>query len=490
MPFRHVDELADALIRLRLISPEHLHDCLTALGGQASRPEALLQALESRGELTAYQVGRLRKGETDGLVLGDYKLMYQNASGSFARVWRACSVVDGEMVGLKVLRQRWAKDPKVVAQFRREAELCKKLRHKNIVPIYDVLSDNGYHFFTMEFVEGGNLRDFLAIRKKLSPVEAARCALDIADGLAYATSRGVTHRDLKLTNVLMSTSGVARLVDFGLAGDDADNEDNERALEYATLERGTNAPRDDPRSDLYFLGAILYELLTGIPPYPRTASREERKQLARYTHVRPVRELDPSLPRCVSEIVDRLMKPNPHHRYQTPVEVAADLRRALAELGDSPAAAGDASQTGGSAADANQPTVMFIEDRIKHQDVLRDYMTRHGFRVLMLTDIRRAVQRLRNGPPDCVVFMGDSLGSEILDVYRESARLGAAKSFATIAVLSEKQAAHSQGLPQSDSARVLVQPVRIRELRREIKRALRALGRIPTTVKDATADQP
>ncbi len=193
------------------------------------------------------------------------------------------------------------------------------------------------HYFTMEFVEGGNLRDFLNIRKKLSPIEATRCLIDLAEGLDYASRMGVTHRDLKLTNVLMSTKGVAKLVDFGLAGDEvmdseAGGDSLQRALEYATLERGTNAPPNDPRSDLYFLGGIYYELLTGVPPYPRTHSREERKQFTRYSSIRPIRSVDPNVPKGVVEIVERLMKIQPEQRYQSAGLVRTEALAVLAEL--------------------------------------------------------------------------------------------------------------------------------------------------------------
>ena len=112
---------------------------------------------------------------------------------------------------------------------------------------------------------------------------------------------GITHRDLKMTNVLMGSDGTARLIDFGLAADDKlltrlGTSDLQQAVEYTTLERGSGSPPNDPRSDLFFLGVILYELLTGVSPYPRTRDREERKRFSRYRDVRPVTSVDPTLP--------------------------------------------------------------------------------------------------------------------------------------------------------------------------------------------------
>lgn len=466
-----LEELEQLLVRLRLIEHEQIEGFRSRLPTGDDCTGDLLRALESRHLLTPYQVSKLQKGEADALVLGDFKLLYRNASGSFARVFRGASLTDGRMLGLKVLRQRWAVNPRIVRLFHREADLGKKLLHDKIVPIYDVASQGDYHYFTMEFVEGGNLRDFLNIRKKLSAIEATRCLIDMADGLDYAARMGVTHRDLKLTNVLMSTRGVCKLVDFGLAGDEVMNSEAggdslQRALEYATLERGTSAPPNDPRSDLYFLGGVYYELLTGAPPYPRTHSREERKQFSRYSSIRPIRNVDPNVPKGVVEMVERLMKIHPDQRYQSAAAVHADATALLADLegnGRSAQAAPDESRNGRQ----SLPTVLCIEHRLKQQDIIRDYLSKRGFRVLLFNDVRRALSRLQTDPPDCVVLIGDSIGEEIVDVYDQIRELNAER-FVNIAVLAERQAGLRSQLEQSSTSRVLVQPITLRELRREI----------------------
>lgn len=200
MRFSNPLELEDFLLQRRLVEPDQLR-------GDGDLPQTadhLLSDLERRGVLTSYQTGKLRRGETDGLRVGQYRLLYRNAAGSFARVFRGCSVEDGSMVGVKVLRQRLASDPRAVTLFRREGELGKRLKHKNIVPIYEVGQDGDQHYITMEFVEGGNFRDFIKIRKSFSAEEATKYVLDIAEGLNYALGLGLTHRDLKLTNVLLS----------------------------------------------------------------------------------------------------------------------------------------------------------------------------------------------------------------------------------------------------------------------------------------------
>ncbi len=466
MSFQTLDELRRVLLELQLVSPGQLLVALEELAGVTRQAGPLLEILERQGLLTSYQLAKLHKGEAEGLVLGRYKLMYRNASGSFARVFRACSLDDGAMIGLKVLRQRWAGDPSYIKQFHREAELCQRLRHKNIVPIYDVGEDHGEHFLTMEFVEGGNLREFLKIRGHCSPVEVAQCTLDMAEGLEHALSKGMTHRDFKLTNVLMSSNRVAKLVDFGLAStstsDSGADEGNLRALEYATLEKGTGAPEDDPRSDLFFLGAVVYELLAAVPPYPATKDRLERKQLSRYTNVRNVRSVSPDVPAVLGDIVDRLMRVNPNERFQTPTEVVHATRQALKELGG----------TLRSEPNSGPRTILCIETRPKHQDLLREYLTKLGYRVLMLSDIQRGLTRMRSSPTDGLVLMGDSLGERHSDSFQDFLRWKKTSSTTAVVVLSQKQAGWKQTLEESGSTRVLVQPIQLRDIRRELDVAL------------------
>jgi serine/threonine protein kinase len=467
-----LEELKTLLVRLQLVQPGPLETIQSRACPDTDDANVLLQALESRHLLTSYQVGKLERGETDALVLGDYKLLYRNAAGSFARVYRGASLTDGRMVGLKVLRQRWAADPRIVRLFRREADLGKKLNHEKIVPIYDVASQGDSHYFTMEFVEGGNLRDFLNIRKRLSVIEATRCLIDMAEGLEYAARMGVTHRDLKLTNVLMSTQGIAKLVDFGLAGDEVMNSEAggdslQRALEYATLERGTNAPPNDPRSDLYFLGGIYYELLTGVPPYPRTHSREERRQFSRYASLRPIRSVDPNIPKSVADVVERLMKTNPDQRYQSAGMVRADAQEVLFELERPTKLAVAALPEEGTNGSKVLPTILFIEHRLKQQDIIRDYLSKRGFRVLLFNNVHRAISRLQSNPPDCVVLIGDSIGDDLAGAYEQVRELNGDR-FINIAVLAERQADLVEKLEQTALSRVMQQPITLRELRREI----------------------
>ena len=478
MQFETTDELARELVRIRLVTEDQIAACHQSQP-VTSEPESLLKGLEAQHVLTAYQSGKLRMGEQAPLVLGEYKLQYQNASGSFARVFRGAPLdaSDDRRIAIKVLRQRFLDDPKSVEHFHREAELCRKLVHPNVVPIYDVGTEDEWHYFTMEFVEGGNLRDFIRIRKKLKPVEVLRCGCDMAEGLKYALSQGMTHRDFKMSNVLISTLGVAKLVDFGLAGDATTGEDESvHAIEYATLEKHTGAPINDPRSDLFFLGAVLYELSSGTSPWKRTADSAVRKQFSRYSGVRPLQKADPNTPPRLGEIVDRLLRINPQERYQSADDLLADMRPCLSELGGSqdaePKAAG-ITQTPARKL-PRISTVLCVEYRPKQQDVLREYLSKHGFRVLMLSTWDRALTRIRNNPPDCVLLMGDALDSRHEEVYDEAIRWSKLQNFGCVVVLRSAESNLQDSLAMHASSRTLTQPTRLRDVRSAVVESLQA----------------
>src|SRR5262249_19647571 len=189
--------------------------------------------------------------------------------------------------------------------------------HPNVVEILAVNRDPATksYYIMMEFVEGGNLRDFLAIRKQLEPAEALRLLEEAASGLAYAYSKGVTHRDMKLTNVLISSQGTAKLVDFGLAGiyRSARPEDDgqvDRTVDYAGLEKATGVPPGDVRSDIFFLGCVLYEMLTGRPPLDMTKNKMMRMHRDRFANITPLRPGEVKGPPSLYHLVETMISLN------------------------------------------------------------------------------------------------------------------------------------------------------------------------------------
>lgn len=477
-----VSELCRVLLRLQLVTQQQVEDALADLNYNQQNPRNLIQLLQRRNLLTSYQAGQLLKDDQTGLRLGNYILLYHNGSGSFSRVFRARSIVDGSMVGLKVLRRRWSEDQKLVEQFFREAHQGQQLRHENIVPIYEVGQDDDQLYLTMEFIEGGNLRDFINIRKKLSPLEASRIVFEICLGLNYALSKGLTHRDMKMTNVLITSKGTAKLVDFGLAVaqnlspyEEAQNETAQRALEYATLEKGTGAPRNDPRTDLYFVGAIMYELMTGVPPFGRTRDRNERGQFSRYSQVRPISTIDPDVPKSAVRVVERLMQVNPTLRYQTPGEVLLDLQSVILELDETTKARETVAMQATAPQKTYEGVVMCVEDRTKRQDLLRDYFSKKNYRVMFFSDFLRAIQRLPQVNPDCLIVMGDTVRDRIPTVFNEIQHTVHGYGIpapVVLLVLAGWQSDWRGKLAENATNKVLSQPVTLRDLHSQVKDAV------------------
>jgi len=191
------------------LDERQLQDIWGAFGRRNVPVDEFVQFLLRRELLTNFQLDRLLKNERGGYFYGDYKVLYMVAGGSFARVYRAAHKDTQVVRAIKVLRKRYSDNPAQTDHFCREGMVGKSLRHANIVPIHEVYSKGMTHFLVMEFVEGRNLREFIKIRKKLDPIEATRMMIDMASGLRYAVEHGVSHRDLKLTNILVSSKGQA-----------------------------------------------------------------------------------------------------------------------------------------------------------------------------------------------------------------------------------------------------------------------------------------
>lgn len=183
------EQVAQRAFNLGLLDERQLQEVWASFGSRNVPMADFVQTLVRREFMTNFQLERLVKGERSGFFFGDYKVLYLVGRGTFGRVYRAVQRETDKVVALKVLRKAFCDKPDQANLFIREGRLGCTLRHPNIVPIYEVVSKGRIHFLVMEFVEGGSLREFVKIRKKLDPVEATRLIVGITDGLRYAFAR-------------------------------------------------------------------------------------------------------------------------------------------------------------------------------------------------------------------------------------------------------------------------------------------------------------
>ncbi len=478
------EQFAQRAFDLNLLDERQFQEVLGQIGSRELSGEEFQQLLLRRELLTNYQTERLLRGERTGFFYGQYKVLYLIGTGTFARVYRACHRRTGQIVALKVLRRKHSQDPAQAERFHREGEMGATLKHPNIVPIMEVASEGENHFLVMKFIEGRNLREFIKIRKKFAPAEASRLVADIAAGLGYAFERGICHRDLKMSNVLVSSVGQAMLLDFGLAAaesDDASNSQNPRTIDYAGLERATGVRKDDPRSDIYFLGCIFYHMLTGNSPIVETKDRIQRLSKSRFEDVVNILDADPEIPRAIAGVVNRSMELNPAERYQSPGEMLIDLKAAMQRMNDplgSTAPADGEAASKSSAPVAPQHTLMFVESNAGMQDIFRQRLKSHGYRVLVLADPDRALSRFDNGAKaaDCVVFSTGDLGRSALDAFNRFAEGKHTAAIPAMLLLDEHHQAWKENAKLADHRVVVSMPIKLRELRRRLAKLVKAVA--------------
>ena len=249
-----------------------------------------------------------------------------------AEVFLARDRVLDRPVAVKIMFPEFATDPTFVERFRREAQAAAKLTHPNIVGVYDHGEEKGTYFLVMEYVNGPSVSEVLKRDGPFKPKRAAEIASDVASALAAANSVGVIHRDIKPGNIMLSPDGRAKVTDFGIArlAHDPDNELTKvgsvmGTATYFSPEQAQGFSLDG-RSDLYSLGAVLFEMLTGRPPF--TA---DTPIAIAYKHVqeRPPRpaSIVPGVPLAIEAITLRLLTKNPESRYDNAQQLVADLKR-------------------------------------------------------------------------------------------------------------------------------------------------------------------
>jgi serine/threonine protein kinase len=488
------EQLAQRALDVSVVDDAQLQAAWNEAGSTGAPLDVFQQVLLRRGLLTQYQLERLLRGESrTGFFYGDYKVLYCVGAGTFARVFRAIHRTTGKMVAVKVLRtslsnpkgthQKSGKSLKLyIDLFRREGEFGIKLKHPNIVEIFEVYSHGATHYIVMDFVEGRNLREFYRAQRKFGYVEAAHIVEGMMAGLNYALQQhGVTHRDLKMSNVLLSSDGESKLVDFGLAGVEGAEEDaleglSRRTVLYAGLERATGCKMDDPRSDIYFAGTIFYQLLSGRPALPDIKDRQQAGK-ALYRDIKPILDVDPKIPMSLSLIVNKALEVEPEKRYQTPSDMLVDLKLAIKRLkeGKEGKPAGKELASSEGLNDQGEPRkLMIVESDVKMQDMLRDLFKKNGYRVLVLGDPDRAVDRFFQDPraADVILFTTSSNGRAALDAFNRFGQEASLREIPAVLLLDQNHAHWDDEAQAAEHRAVAKMPIKMRELRSALVEAM------------------
>ena len=513
------EKLAQRAFDLGLVDERQLDVLRSDLGPLEGNTEDFRRVASRRDLLTNYQIDRLLKGERTGFFYGDYKVLYLIGTGTFARVYRAENRKNRKVYAVKVLRKARRDDPKEVELFLREGEVGLLLRHPNIVAVYEVNSDPRAPYFVMDFVEGQNLREFIRLRKSLPPLDATRIMCDVLAGLAYAAQQGIFHRDLKLSNILLTSRGVSRLVDFGLYGtrtSDTTSQDvpSARSIDYVALERGSGVRRNDPRSDIFFAGVMFYHMMAGVSPLYEAQDRLQRLNVSRYRDVKPLSEIAPHVPRALCQIIAKAMLMDADKRYQNPQEMLLDLQatKNRMEQGDANpggAAAGvsatDPSESAGdqeaveddhpdetlvqppplAAIPSNLPrgteqeglnhSVLVVESNVEMQNLLRAKLKKHGYRVLIFSDPQRVIDRFRDDdrpPAEAVLFCSGHLGEMALQAFNTFGEMEQTRKVPAILLVDDDQRELASQAQLGDHRLLLTMPIKVREVRNALKRLL------------------
>ena len=268
---------------------------------------------------------------TEGMYIADrYEILGKVGAGGMSDVYKAKDLTLGRFVAIKVLKAEFSEDINFVTKFRSEAQAAAGLEHPNIVNIYDVGSENGLHYIVMEYVEGITLKTYIEKKGQLSFKEAVSIAIQVGRGIEAAHNKNIVHRDIKPQNIMISTEGKVKVTDFGIARAATSNtisSDVMGSVHYSSPEQARNGFVDG-KSDIYSLGIVMYEMVTGRVPFDGDTTVAVAIQHLQEEMV-PPSVYAPNLPISMEKIILKCTQKNPDRRYSSMTALLADLRKAL-----------------------------------------------------------------------------------------------------------------------------------------------------------------
>lgn len=294
--------------------------------GQGTDPPGKTGSKTDHPEKTASTGGATTAAAQKVNVIGDYKLLKKLGAGGMGAVYKAHQISLDREVALKLLSRELASKPAFVERFKREARVMARMDHPNILRCFDVGEANGWHYLAMEFVDGGSVEGWLKKLGKFSVEDALYIVLCCARGLQHAHENTLVHRDIKPDNILLTSKGVVKIADLGLAK--ATDEDMSLTRTgtgagtplFMAPEQARDVKHVDGRVDIYALGCMLFCLLTGEHPFKGETLVEVIDAKTKGKFTRP-RQLNPDIPPRLELIIEKMIQAKPEHRFQTCAEV-------------------------------------------------------------------------------------------------------------------------------------------------------------------------
>jgi serine/threonine protein kinase len=333
-----VEVFLDSIRKSSLLKPNELESFLDRFSWDGSPSEmtlALARQLVAEGLLSRFQCEQLLQGRWRNFHLaGKYRVYERLGIGPMSTVLLCEHVMMRRLVALKLLPADQAKDPATLARFHREARASARLRHPNVVAVYDLDSVDGLNFLVVEFIDGSDLQRVVDLGGPMSIDRAANYLCQAAEGLQHAHEKGLVHRDIKPANLVLDRSGVVKLLDLGLARLFSDPGEsgsvfNERGMllgtiDYLAPEQAVDSHDVDIRADIYSLGATAFYLLSGRTLFEGASTIQKLALHSQRPTEQIVRELS-GIPKGFADILIKMLAKDPEERYQTPAEVAQAL---------------------------------------------------------------------------------------------------------------------------------------------------------------------
>ena len=267
----------------------------------------------------------------NGTYIADrYEIVGKVGTGGMSDVYKAKDHTLGRFVAIKVLKEEFSEDTNFVTKFRSEAQSAAGLEHPNIVNIYDVGSENGIHYIVMEYVEGITLKTYIEKKGQLNYKETLSIAIQVGRGIQAAHAKNIVHRDIKPQNIIISTDGKVKVTDFGIARAVSENtihSDVMGSVHYASPEQARNGYVSN-KSDIYSLGIVMYEMVTGRVPFDGDSTVAVAIQHLQDEMV-PPSTYAPNLPISLEKIIQKCTQKSPDRRYDSMESLLIDLRKSL-----------------------------------------------------------------------------------------------------------------------------------------------------------------